>query len=132
MAKTYMTSQINESPTITEKSGAKVEDVRGLLMKYDTSGNVIPASTAGELVIGPAIITNNENIEVGTDVDIQIKEIGVVRAGATLKKGAELMADTNGKAIAATAGKFVIGMALEDAVDGQLIFCQIMKCYKSA
>lgn len=132
MGKTYMTSQINPSPTIVEKAGADIEDVRGVLLKYDTNGDVVVASTAGELVIGSGIITNNENVKTGQDVDIQIKDIGPVKVGATITKGTELMAGADGKAVAATAGKFVIGIALENAVDGQLTFMQFAKYYKSA
>ena len=132
MGKTYMTSQINPSPTIVEKAGANIPDVRGLLLKYDSNGDVVVASTEGELVIGSGIITNNENVKQGQDVDIQIKDIGPVKAGATIKKGTELMVDASGKAVAATAGKFVIGIALENAVDGQLTFIQFAKYYKAA
>lgn len=132
MGKTYMTSQINESPTITEVAGADVEDVRGMLMKYDASGNVIPASVAGEKVIGMAIITNNEDLKEGQDVDIQVKEIGLAKAGAAIKKGDEVMAGADGKAAVATAGMFVIGTALESAEAGQLFYIQVSKFYKAA
>lgn len=132
MAKTYMTDQINTSATISEKAGADIEDPRGLFMKYDANGNVVPASVAGEKVIGMAIITNNEGVEAGQDVDIQIKEIGLARAGATIAKGAEVMAGANGKAAVATDGSFMVGTALESAEDGQLFFIQVSKCYKPA
>lgn len=132
MGKTYMTSQINTSPTISEKAGAAITDVRGLLVKYDGDGKVVPASVEGELVVGAGIITNNENIKSGEDVDIQVKEIGIVKAGAAIAKGAEVMADATGKAKTATAGKFVIGTALEAAESGQLFYIQFTKYYKAA
>lgn len=131
MGKTYMTSQINTSPTISEKAGAAIADVRGLCLKYDTDGNVVPASTAGELVIGVGIITNNENIEKGADVDVQVKEIGIAKAGGTIAKGAEVTATTTGKVTTAATGNFVIGTALEAATDGQLFYIQINKYYKA-
>jgi len=133
MGKTYLTSQINESPTITEKAGAKIaSDARGLFVKYDENGNVIPASTEGEKVIGVTIITNSEAIEAGQDVDIQVKEIGLARAGAAIKKGDEVMAGADGKAAVATAGKFVVGTALEAAEAGQFFYMQVSKFYKGA
>ena len=132
MGKTYMTSQINTSPTISEKAGADIADARGLLVKYDASGKVVAASAEGELVIGAGVITNSENIKSGEDVDIQVKEIGIVKAGATIAKGAEVMADATGKAKTATAGKFVIGTALEAATEGQLFYIQFTKYYKPA
>ena len=133
MAKTYMTSQINESPVISEKAGAKIaSDARGLFMKYDENGNVIPASVAGEKVMGVSIITNSAEIEAGQDVDIQVKEIGLAKAGAAIKKGDEVAAGADGKAIVATGGHFVVGTALEAAEAGQFFYMQITKFYKPA
>ena len=130
MGKVYMSSQINQSPTITAPAGAELTGVHGLLLKFDTDGNVVAAG-AGEKAIGIAIITNNENVEKGEDVDIQIKDIGLVKAGAAFKKGAELAADASGKAIEATAGQFVIGTALRAATaDGDLVSIQICPYYK--
>lgn len=132
MGKTYLTSQINESPTITEKAGIKIpSDARGLFMKYDENGNVVPASTLGEKVIGVAIITNNEEIALGQDVDIQVKEIGLARAGAAIKKGDEVAAGADGKAAVAVAGNFVVGTALEAAEAGQFFYMQVSKFYKA-
>ena len=132
MGKTYMTSQINESPTITEKAGAKISsDARGLFMKYDENGNVVPASTLGEKVIGVAIITNSEEIALGQDVDIQVKEIGLARAGAAIKKGDEVTAGADGKAAVAETGHFVVGTALEAAEAGQFFYMQVSKFYKA-
>lgn len=131
MGKTYITNQINESATIVEKAGAAIEDVRGLAMKYNSSGDVVPASTAGELIIGVGIITNAEHITVGEDVDIQIKDIGLVKAGGTIAKGAEIMAGSDGRSITATTGKFVIGIALEDATEGQFFYAQFTKYIKA-
>lgn len=132
MGKTYMTDQINNSATITEIAGADIKDPHGLFMKYDASGNVVPASVAGEKVVGMAIITNNLDVKTGMDVDIQVKDIGLARAGASIKKGDEVMAGSNGKAAVATDGAFMVGTALESSEDGQLFFIQVSKCYKPA
>lgn len=131
MGKTYMTNQINTSPTISEKAGANMADPRGLFLKYDGNGNVVPASVEGEKVVGVAIITNNEGVKAGQDVDIQIKEIGLAKAGAAITKGDEVMAMTDGKATVATSGKFMVGIALENAEAGQFFFIQMNKCYKA-
>lgn len=132
MGKTYLTNQINSSPTISERAGSDIEDVKGLLLKYDNNGNVVPASVAGEMVLGMGIITNAEHITSGEDVDVQVKDIGLVKAGGTIKKGFEVMTDAKGKAITAIDGKFVIGVALEAAADGQFFYIQITKYYKPA
>ena len=71
---TYLATSINESPVITEKAGAAITDPRGKGLKY-SSGNVVLCSTAGETVLGIGIMTNDETIASGADVDIQIKDI---------------------------------------------------------
>ena len=128
--KVFMTTQINPSPTIAEKAGADIEDVRGLLLKYDDNGAVVPAA-AGEKVIGIGIITNSENLKTGDTVDIQVKEMGLVLAGAEFKKGVDLAADADGKAVEAAEGNYVIGTALQAATAaGELVKVQICK-YKA-
>lgn len=110
---TYLATSINESPVITEKAGATIEDVRGKAVKYDGSGNVI-LCTAGEAAIGIGIMTNDESTASGADVDIQIKDIGLVLVGAAdIKKGDELAADSNGRLIKATGGQNVIALAMD-------------------
>ena len=131
MGKTYMTSQINSSPTIVEKAGAAITDVRGKFVKYST-GNVVLASVAGEAVMGVGIITNSENLASGDDVVVQIKDIGLAMAGGAITKGAEIATDANAKAVAATAGDFVIGIALEAAASGEMFYFQMVKYPKPA
>ena len=108
----YLATSINETPVITDKAGAKIEDVRGKAVKF-ANGAVVLAG-AGETVLGVGIMTNDVNIEAGADVDIQIKDIGLVCAGAEIAKGAELSAGADGKFVTATAG-YVAAIALEAA-----------------
>ena len=108
----YLATSINESPTIVEKAGAAIADVRGKAVKY-ADGAVVLAG-AGELAIGVGILTNDEAIAKGADVDIQIKDIGHVLAGGKIAKGAELSADANGAFVTAGTG-YVLAIALEDA-----------------
>ena len=129
--KVFMTNQINNSPTITGKAGVDIADVRGLMVKYDANGYIVPADTAGEMVIGMAIITNSENIKAGADVDVQIKDIGLVEVAADIAKGAEIATDATGKAVAATSGNFVLGTANEAGKAGDLIYVAIAKYYKA-
>ena len=110
---TYLATSINESPVISEKAGAAIADVRGKAVKYDTDGNVVLCSTAGEFVLGVGIMTNDEATAKGADVDIQIKDIGLVLTGAAVKKGAELAVNAGGKFVTATAGQHVAAIALE-------------------
>ena len=130
----YTANQINNSPTIVGKAGATIStptDVRCKAVKFDASGNVVVASTAGEAVIGIAIITNDETIKAGEDIDIQVKDMGIATAGAAVAAGDELAADANGKLQKATAGQFVIATALEAATAAdKLIRVQITKYTK--
>lgn len=125
----YMATSINESPVIVEKAGAKIEDVRGKAVKYDENGNVVLCG-AGEVAIGVGIMTNDEVTEQGRDVDIQIKDIGLVLAGGEIKKGMELAADANGAFVEATSG-YVRAIALEEtAVAGVYIKARLVSYTK--
>lgn len=125
----YTGTGINTSATIVEAAGAKA-DYRGKAIKI-ASGKAALAG-AGELCMGVGLITNSEETAVDEDVDIQVKEIGLGHAGAAIEKGAELAADASGNLITATAGQFVIGVALESAAAaGKYIKIQIVKYYKA-
>ena len=110
---TYLATSINESPVIVEKAGAQIADVRGKAVKFDDNGKIILAG-AGEAAIGVGIMTNDENIAAGADVHVQIKDIGLVCAGAAIKKGAKLSADANGALITAADGE-AVAIALDAA-----------------
>lgn len=139
MAVNYIGSQINESPTIVEKAGANIADGRNLLYKYDDNGQLVPAG-AGELVAGIGLIESGYNdvtgveagkVVVGDDLTIQIKDIGLVKAGGAIKKGAEVASDANGKAVEAAEGNYVIGIAQDKAeADGDFIYIAITKYKK--
>ena len=128
----YIGTQINQSPTIVEKAGAAIEDARGKIAKYDASGNVVLA-TAGDVAIGITIMEDGANditgaesgkVASGDDVTVQIKDIGLVKAGGTISKGDELASDANGCAVKATDGNFVIGTARTAAASGE--YCHII------
>lgn len=110
---TYLATSINESPVVAMKAGAAITDVRGKAVKFDASGNVI-LCVAGDAALGVGILTNDQDIAVGGDVTVQVKDMGLVLAGAaTIKAGDELASDANGKLIKATDGQNVIAIALE-------------------
>lgn len=124
----YTGTGINTSATIVEAAGAKA-DFRGKAVKYDENGKVVLAG-AGEAAIGVVIITNAEESNVGDDVDIQVKEIGLGKAGEAITKGTELAASADGSLVKATSGQFVIGVALDSAAAaGKYIKMQIVKYY---
>ncbi len=110
MNRNFNGTQINQSVTITEKAGAEIKDVRNRIVKYDENGNVVLAAAGTDIPVGIALIEAGYNDITGTesgkaasgdDVDIQIKDIGFVLAGAEIKKGQEVTAGADGKAAVA-------------------------------
>ena len=109
----YMATSINQSPVIVDKAGAVLADVRGRAVKFDAAGAIVLAA-AGEKAIGVGIMTNDTNIAAGEDVHVQIKDIGLVYAGETITKGAELEVGANGALVPVASGK-PVAIALEAA-----------------
>lgn len=124
----YMATSINESPVIVDKAGADLADVRGRAVKFDENG-CIALCAAGEAAIGVGIMTNDEIIKAGQDVHIQIKDIGLVYAGAAIKKGEELAAGAEGF-VPASSGA-ICAIALEAAADaGVYIKARLVSYHK--
>lgn len=139
MAKNYHGVQINPSATIIEKAGADIADCRNRIMKYDENGNVVLATAGADIPVGIAIIEAGYNdisgVESGKvlkneEIDIQIKDMGVVLAGATIKKGQEVTAGADGLAVAAAPSNYVLGVALENAEANEYVRIQITKYQK--
>lgn len=112
---TYLATSINESPVITDKAGAAIADVRGRAVAFDENGKFVLAG-AGKAAIGVGIMTNDVGIEAGADVDVQIKDIGLVYAGAAITKGAKLEVGTDGALIPVADGE-PVAIALDAAAD---------------
>lgn len=136
----YHGAQFNQSATIVEQAGAEIADVRNLIMKFDDSGNVVPATAGTDIPVGIALIEAGCNdisgvesgkVAVGEDVDILIKDRGVVLAGAAVKKGQEVAAGSGGMAVVAESGNYVLGIALDNAAEGEYLEIQIAKYQKA-
>lgn len=139
MGKNYNGVQFNQSPTIIEKAGADITDVRNRIVKFDENGNVVLATAGTDLPVGIAIIEAGYNdisgaesgkVKAGEEVDILVKDIGVVLAGATIKKGQEVAAGANGLAAVAASGNYVLGIALDNAEANDFLSVQIAKYKK--
>ena len=135
----YNGVQINQSVTIVAQAGAAIEDVRNRIVKFDENGNVALATAGTDIPVGIALIEAGYNditgvtsgmVAAGDDVDIQIKDMGVVLAGATIKKGQEVSAGADGKAAVAASGNYVLGFALEGAEADEYLHIQISKYQK--
>lgn len=141
MAKNFNGTQINNSATIVEKAGAEITDCRNKIMKYDENGDVVLATAGTDIPIGVAIIESGCNdisgaesgkVAAGDDVDILVKDIGFVLAGATITKGQEITAGANGLAAVAAAGNYVLGIALSSAKENEYCRIQITKYQKAS
>lgn len=136
----YNGIQHNPSATIVEMAGSEIADVRNRIMKYDENGNVVLATAGTDIPVGIAIIEAGFNditgvesgkVPAGDDVDILIKDMGVVLAGATIKKGQEVAAGADGLAAVAASGDYVLGIALDNAEANEWLRVQIAKYQKA-
>ncbi len=129
----YFGASINTSSVVAETVGAELENGAFCAVKYDKNGNVVLCDTVGELTAGILLPETTQKISAGEDVTVQIKDIGLCKAGAEIKKGQELMTDVQGRVIPVTAGKFVIGYAMASATaENDIIQVDIRKCgYKA-
>lgn len=136
MGRNFNGVQINQSVTISEQAGADIADCRNRILVYDEEGNVVLAADGTKPLIGIALIEAGVNdisgvesgkVSIGDDVDIQIKDIGYVLAGADITKGAEVTAGADGLAAVAAAGDHVVGIALKNAAKDGYLRVQICK-----
>jgi hypothetical protein len=131
--------QINQSVTIVEQAGAEIPDVRNRIMTYDKDGNVVLAADGSAVLIGIALIESGVNdisgaesgkVNVGDDVDIQIKDIGYILAGGDITKGDEVTA-SSGLAVKAESSNYVVGIALSAVAKDEYCRVQITKYQKA-
>ena len=133
---TYFGTSINESPTIVLPAKEKIEGAQGIALAI--SDGQLTKPTAGANVIGLSLFTNDETVEAGDDITVQVKDIGKWVAGEEIAfpsaVGDELTANADGKAVKAAEGNFITAVALSKATAaGDVIKIQIVKAgYKPA
>ena len=124
----FIGTSINESAVISAKAGAAISNGAMLAAAMGSTGTVSVVGTAGAEAVGLIIPETDAAVAAGDDVTVQVKDIGLWIAGAAVNAGAMLMSDAAGKAVTATAGKFILAQALEAAsAAGQVIHVQIIK-----
>ena len=128
----YFGSSINESPTVVLAAGERLEQARGIALAVQDGCAVKPK--AGAHVVGISLMETEDTVEKGSDVDIQVKDIGKWVAGEEITIGMELATDEMGRAVAAKSGDFIVGMALGNAAAaGSFFKVQVSKAgYKPA
>jgi hypothetical protein len=122
----YIGTSINDSPTIIGPAGAAIPEGSFLAATFNAAGEFVVANaTAVCIGLFPAE-TNTKGA--GEDVTVQIKDIGLWKAGAAVAAGDLLTSNADGKAVTATGGKYVLAQALEAAsAADQVIPVQIIK-----
>ncbi len=132
-------AQINQSVTIVEQAGTEISDARNRIVTYDKEGKVILATDGSTVLVGIALIESGMNdisgvesgkVNIGDDVDIQIKDIGYILAGGDIAKGDEVTA-SNGLAVKAESGSHIVGIALSSVTKDEYCRVQISKYQKA-
>lgn len=124
--KTYIGTTINPSPTVIFPTNADIFGARCVALALSNGKLALPA--AGAMALGISIGETDTNVTAGTEITVQIKDIGKWIAGEAIAVGDELMTDAAGKAVKATSGKFVMGIALTAAATaGSLVQVQLAK-----
>ena len=125
----YISTGISESPVISGKATAAIENGALLAVKFDANGGIVLAGV-GEKAIGILISTTPDSVVAGETVTVQIDDIGLWKTGAAVLAGAELTSDVAGKAVTAVAGNYVTATALEAGGIDEIIKVQIEKTGK--
>ena len=130
--KTYLGTTINPSPTVVFPANAAITGARCVAVTL--TGGKLALPSAGASVLGISIGETDDNVAANEDITVQIKDIGKWIAGEAIAAGDELATNAAGKAVKATAGDFVVGVALTAAAaSGSLVQVQISKSgYKPA
>lgn len=124
----YFGASVNQSPVIAERAGEGIKNGAFLAVKYDDDGSIILCNKAGETALGLLLPDTAEEISEGNELTVQIKDIGLAKAGGVFKKGAPLTTDAQGKLVEAAGGSFILGYALEQSfAEGQFVRVDITK-----
>lgn len=109
-------SKLDEAHTWAALAASDLSEKLHYFAKVDTDGLIDLAADGGP-VIGNII----EGAEAGKSVSVQFGGIGKVVAAETINEGAILASDTNGKAVNAAVGDWVVGIAISPADAGGVV-----------
>ena len=128
--KQYLNAFINNSATIREQLATDITDASHRAVAYDSSGKLVLPAADGEAALGILLSdTNADNggiTKAGTEVDVLIKNIGLVLAAGAVKKGDHLTA--MGAVQKAAVGNYILGIAMSNAAAaGELVQIQLTK-----
>lgn len=131
MGNSYEYTGINTSATVTFPAGADMADIGATAVTLSEEGLSKP--DAGAEVLGIVLVSEDESYKKGDDITVQVKDIGIWKAGAELPAGALLASDAEGLCQEASSGQWVLARALTAAsAKGDLIRVQIIHAGKIA
>jgi hypothetical protein len=97
-----------------------------LIVKPGTDADEVTLTVLDDKPYGVAQVKQQLNQPVAGDVcEVAVYGGCFVKLGGSVSKGASIMPDANAKGIAATTGKWAIGIADEDGVNGDIIAIRI-------
>ena len=115
---------------ITAVSGADLTGKRFYAVTLETSGKLALADSAGEKCLGVL-----QNVPSGDGKIGRVRINGVTKAvvNGAVEEGAELSAAATGKLTTASAGHYIVAVALEpSAADGDIIRAMVVNYQKNA
>ena len=117
--KQYLHAFMNNSATIRDVLAADVTGAAHKAVAYNAGGKLALPAADGEPAIGLIIsdVSANDSgvTPAGTEVDVLIKDIGLMEAGAAVAKGDLLTVTKDGTARKAAAGEYIFGIAITAA-----------------
>lgn len=123
----YLNAFIYESSTIAEKAGDNLVNAAYKAVMYNSDGNIIIADK-GDTAIGVVLGDCLDSVNKGDNMNILIKDIGLIEAGGVIAKGDAVSINDKGQAVKAETGSFIFGFAFSRAkAEGELIQVQINK-----
>lgn len=121
----FLNHSYNDSPVIHGEAAAANAAPAMLAFAFDSNGK-LALPEAGAFCAGISL-ANADAVEVGSRLDVQVKDGCYWTAGAAVKRGALLAADAFGKAVTATTGQHVLAVALADAAKDKPVEVYIMR-----
>ena len=109
--------------TRTFIAGVDLSAAQFKFVTLEADGFVDLANSAGENCIGVCLVGG----AAGAAVTVAISGKVMVEAGGTIAAGAAVQTDANGDALTAATGDYVMGYALEAAVDDQIIAIELIQ-----
>ena len=134
-SKQYLTAFINNTATIRDAVAVDITDAPHKAVAYNSEGGLVLPAADGDPAVGvilsdAAAFDNGSALvtKAGMEVDVLIKNIGLIEAGEAVAKGDLLTVNTAGCAKKAAAGNFILGVAMTAAdTAGELVQIQITK-----